>query len=186
MKITVSTPMPEDYKSFDDVGLNSKLCLLDCVKLLCQDEEGHTAHAFLKQKDFEQFGLRYFEKYARLEYSKCCREWFMMCSKSPWYNDLKRFPETVIKVEFVGIENGTGREIYRGVETHHYYLREVLPRQKFAKWYVCGKRRMPDDGDDPNPNTIFQFGDQREKVVYDDWNGVAAYEYNENFRSDSL
>ena len=183
MKITVSTPTAEDFKVLDDAGLNSKACLTDCVKLLCQDEEGHTAYSFVKQKDLEQFGLQYFEQYARLEYSDCCEEWFMMCSKNLWYNDLERFPENIIKVEFVGIENWTGMEIYRGIETRCYYLREVIPCQKFAKWYVCGKRRIPDDGDDPKPNTIFQFENQREKVVYDDWNGVAAYEYNENFRA---
>lgn len=85
---------------------------------------------------------------------------------------------------FVGIEDGTGREVYRGIETQRYYLREVYANQRFAKWYLCGERRVPEDGREPRPNLIFQLGDQTEKVVYDDWNGVAAYkdQFNENFR----
>lgn len=65
-----------------------------------------------------------------------------------------------------------------------YYLREVHAHQLFAKWYVCGERRVPEDGSEPRPNLIFQLGDQTEKVVYDDWNGVAAYkdQFNKNFR----
>ena len=49
---------------------------------------------------------------------------------------------------------------------------------------VCGGRRVPEDGREPRPNLIFQLGDQTEKVVYDDWNGVAAYkdQFNKNFR----
>lgn len=85
---------------------------------------------------------------------------------------------------FVGIEDGTGREVYRGVETQRYYLREVHAHQLFAKWYLCGERRVPEDGREPRPNLVFQLGDQTEKVVYDDWNGVAAYkdQFNKNFR----
>lgn len=99
----------------------------------------------------------------------------MKCSQNSWYNDLERNPEKVIKVMFVGIEDGTGREVYRGIETQRYYLREVYANQRFAKWYLCGERRVPEDGREPRPNLIFQLGDQTEKVVYDDWNGVAAY-----------
>ena len=58
--------------------------------------------------------------------------------------------------------------------------------QRFAKWYLCGERRVPEDGREPRPNLIFQLGDQTEKVVYDDWNGVAAYkeQFNKNFRAE--
>lgn len=65
-----------------------------------------------------------------------------------------------------------------------YYLREVHAHQLFAKWYLCGERRVPEDGREPRPNLVFQLGDQTEKVVYDDWNGVAAYkdQFNKNFR----
>lgn len=108
----------------------------------------------------------------------------MKCSQNSRYNDLGRNPEKVIKVMFVGIEDGTGREVYRGVETQRYYLREVHAHQLFAKWYLCGERRVPEDGREPRPNLVFQLGDQTEKVVYDDWNGVAAYkdQFNKNFR----
>ena len=128
--------------------------------------------------------VAYIEQNAKLEHSAVCDEWFMKCSQNSWYNDPEHNPEKVIKVIFVGIEDGTGREVYRGAETQRYYLREVYARQLFAKWYVCGERRVWEDGREPRPNLVFQLGDQTEKVVYDDWNGVAAYkdQFNKNFR----
>ena len=64
-----------------------------------------------------------------------------------------------------------------------YYLRDVSNREPFAKWYICGKRRVFEDGNEPRANLIFQCGEQQEKVIYDDWNGVAAYSdtFNPNF-----
>lgn len=184
MKIEVTSPTPQDYEKFGSVGVNAEACLTDRVKLICQDDAGHVAESFMKQDDFDRLGLAYIEQHAKLEYSDVFDEWFMNCTQNPWYNDLERNPERIIKVKFVGVENMTGREVYRGIETHRYYLREVPAREPFAKWYVCGRRRMPDDGDEPRPNLIFQLGGQTEKVVYNDWNGVAAYkdQFNKNFR----
>lgn len=186
MKIIVTTPTSQDYKKFCSVGMNAEACLADCVKLICQDDAGHVAESFMKQDEFDRLGLAYIEQHAKLEHSEVCDEWFMKCSQNSWYNNLERNPEKVIKVMFVGIEDGTGREVYRGVETHRYYLREVHANQRFAKWYLCGERRVPEDGREPRPNLIFQLGDQTEKVVYDDWNGVAAYkeQFNKNFRAE--
>lgn len=140
----------------------------------------------MKQDEFDRLGLAYIEQHTKLEHSEVCDEWFMKCSQNSWYNNLERNPEKVIKVMFVGIEDGTGREVYRGVETQRYYLREVHANQLFAKWYVCGERRVWEDGREPRPNLVFQLGDQMEKVVYDDWNGVAAYkeQFNKNFRAE--
>ena len=184
MKIIVMTPTSQDYEKFSSAGMNAEVCLVDCVKLICQDDAGHVAESFMKQDEFDRLGLAYIEQHAKLEHSEVCDEWFMKCSQNSWYNDLEHNPEKVIKVMFVGIEDGTGREVYRGVETHRYYLREVHANQRFAKWYLCGERRVLEDGREPRPNLIFQLGDQTEKVVYDDWNGVAAYkdQFNENFR----
>lgn len=186
MKITVAVITPQDYEKFNAVGMNAEACLADRVKLICQDDAGHVAESFMKQDEFDRLGLAYIEQHAKLEHSEVCDEWFMKCSQNSWYNDLERNPEKVIKVMFVGIEDGTGREVYRGVETHRYYLREVHANQRFAKWYLCGERRVPEDGREPRPNLIFQLGDQTEKVVYDDWNGVAAYkeQFNKNFRAE--
>lgn len=184
MKITVAVITPQDYEKFNAVGMNAEACLADRVKLICQDDAGHVAESFMKQDEFDRLGLAYIEQNAKLEHSEVCDEWFMKCSQNSWYNDLERNPEKVITVMFVGIEDGTGREVYRGIETQRYYLREVYANQRFAKWYLCGERRVPEDGREPRPNLIFQLGDQTEKVVYDDWNGVAAYkdQFNENFR----
>lgn len=186
MKITVTVITPQDYEKFNAVGMNAEACLADRVKLICQDDAGHVAESFMKQDEFDRLGLAYIEQHAKLEHSEVCDEWFMKCSQNSWYNDLERNPEKVIKVMFVGIEDGTGREVYRGVETQRYYLREVHAHQLFAKWYLCGERRVPEDGREPRPNLIFQLGDQTEKVVYDDWNGVAAYkeQFNKNFRAE--
>ena len=162
MKITVAVITPQDYEKFNAVGMNAEACLADCVKLICQDDAGHVAESFMKQDEFDRLGLAYIEQYAKLEHSEVCDEWFMKCSQNSWYNDLERNPEKVIKVMFVGIEDGTGREVYRGVETHRYYLREVHANQRFAKWYLCGERRVPEDGREPRPNLIFQLGDQTE------------------------
>ena len=88
-------------------------------------------------------------------------------------------------VKFVEVEAGTGRQVYRG-EDGRYYLREVSRREPFAKWYICGKRRVFEDGSEPRANLIFECGGQKEKVRYDDWNGVAAYSdtFNQNFHKE--
>lgn len=145
MKIIVTPPTSQDYKKFCSAGMNAEACLADRVKLICQDDAGHVAESFMKQDEFDRLGLAYIEQNAKLEHSEVCDEWFMKCSQNSWYNDLERNPEKVIKVMFVGIEDGTGREVYRGVETHRYYLREVHANQRFAKWYLCGERRVPED-----------------------------------------
>lgn len=184
MKIEVTSPTPQDYAALNAVGMDADFCLKDRVKLLCQDENGNTAYSFMKKGEFDRLGLAYIEQHATLEHSEVCGQWFMKCSQNDYYNDLARSPEKIIVVEFAGYEDATGREVYRGVETQRYYLREPSRREPFAKWYVCGQRRVPEDGNEPRPNLIFQHGDQTEKVVYDDWNGVAAYkeQFNKNFQ----
>lgn len=129
MKITVAVITPQDYEKFNAVGMNAEACLADRVKLICQDDAGHVAESFMKQDEFDRLGLAYIEQNAKLEHSAVCDEWFMKCSQNSWYNDPEHNPEKVIKVIFVGIEDGTGREVYRGAETQRYYLREVYARQ---------------------------------------------------------
>ena len=184
MKIEIAAITQQDYEEMRAAGLNAELCLAERVKLVCRDEEGHEAVSFMERERFDRLGLTYIEAHAKLYYSKFLEHWYMNCSQNDWYNDLKRNPEKIIQVRFIEIEGGTGREIYRDAEGR-YYLRDVSNREPFAKWYVCGKCRMRDDGSSPRPNLIFQHGDQMEKVVYDDWNGVAAYseQFNKNFRT---
>lgn len=185
MKVKVTNPTQQDYEKFQQTIGNASV-LDGRVKLICTDGEGHVGESFMERDRFERLGLAYIEGHAKLEYSELCKEWFVRLSENDWQNNPERCPDKVILVKFVGIEDGTGREIYRGIESGRYYLREVSSREPFAKWFVCGTRRMPDDGNEPRPNLIFQLGDQQERVVYDDWNGVAAYEeqFNKNFRAE--
>ena len=164
MKITVTVITPQDYEKFNAVGMNAEACLADRVKLICQDDAGHVAESFMKQDEFDRLGLAYIEQHAKLEHSAVCDEWFMKCSQNFWYNDLEHNPEKVIKVMFVGIEDGTGREVYRGVETQRYYLREVHARQLFAKWCVesAGYGKMV-ESQDP---TCFSSWEIRRRRLY--------------------
>ena len=183
MNIEVTKPSREDFEDFRKSGLQESL-LYEKIKLICQDDEGHEAVSFMTHEDFNRLGLDYIKSHAVLEYVNFCGQWFMKCPEDDLYNDQSRNPDTEIVLTFDGVEEGTGREVYRDADGR-YYLREVSNREPFAKWYRCGKRRRTDDGDDARPNTIFKFKDQTEKVVYHDWNGTAAYEeqFNPNFRA---
>lgn len=179
---SISTPTEYDQKTFSDVGL--------CVDLnvrtkLTVSSQGKIGYCFIESADVERLGLDYISDHVALHYSKALNEWYVKLSQNDYYNDPKRNPEKVIPVCFVGIEEGTGREVYKGVESERYYLRDVSRREPFAKWLICGKRRVCDDGDEPKANLIFKLGDQTEKVTYDDWNGVCAYSntFNPNFRN---
>ncbi len=184
MKIEFSKPTEYDYRKYDD-SLGSSSCLDERIKITATDEDGHTAELFVEQKDVERLGKDYIRSHVTMYYSKFLCGWFLEMSENDYHNDIERNPEKVIQVKFDGIEGGTGREVYID-ETGRYYLREVhYPRETFAKWFICGKRRKIDDGDEPRANLIFECNGQREKVRYDDWNGVAAYgdAFNKDFSS---
>lgn len=157
MKIEVTVPTEQDYEEYRISGLNAEACLDGRVKLICEDDSRHRAISFMMKDMFERLGLEYIKQHSELRYSHFGDIWYLNCSQNDWHNNLTRNPERVIKVQFEGIEEGTGREIYRGIETKRYYLREVSRREPFAKWYVCGIRRVPEDGNEPRPNLIFQF-----------------------------
>ena len=127
MKITVAVITPQDYEKFNAVGMNAEACLADRVKLICQDDAGHVAESFMKQDEFDRLGLAYIEQHAKLEHSEVCDEWFMKCSQNSWYNDLERNPEKVIKVMFVGIEDG------KIILTDEQDNRIEFPREQVAK-----------------------------------------------------
>ena len=143
MKITVAVITPQDYEKFNAVGMNAEACLADRVKLICQDDAGHVAESFMKQDEFDRLGLAYIEQHAKLEHSEVCDEWFMKCSQNSWYNDLERNPEKVIKVMFVGIEDGTGREVYRCRDTS---LLSARGTRQPAFCQVVSVRRAPGTG----------------------------------------
>lgn len=184
MKIEIVPITESDFEEFEVSGMDAKACLDGRIKLLCQDENGNKAESYIKQEEIERFGVDYIQNHAYLEHFQACNMWIFRYSKNDWYNDETRNPARVIELFFCGIEEGTGREIYKGIKTKRYYLREVYTRQSFSKWYVCGSRRTADDGSEPRPNLIFKFGEETEKVIYNDWNGVAAYkdQFNPHFR----
>lgn len=158
--------------------------LQDRTRVDVTDDNGNTGHCYLENRLIQKLGKPYIETHAELEYSEVCGEWFVRISENDFYNDETKNPPKEIRLTYVGTDNRTGREEYRGIDTGRYYLREVARREPFAKWYVCGTRRTVDDGGEPRTNLIFVLGNQREKVTYDDWNGVAAYSttFNPNFR----
>ena len=174
----------EHYKS----SLGSSHMLDETTKIVVSDEEEHEGVLFLKNAEISKLGEEYIRAHATLYYIEFFDDWYVKISYNDYYNDLARNPEKEIIVEFCGIQKGTGREIYRCVETKKYYLREVVyPKEDFAKWYVCGKRKpevLDDSGDEPRSNLIFVHNNQKEKIRYDDWNGVAAYSdlFNRDFR----
>lgn len=175
MKIEFTKPTEYDYRKFID-SLTSADCLDGKVKIILSDGEGHTAELFVKQETVSRLGEDYIRSHVTMYYSETLCGWFAKLSENDYYNDPERNPEKVITLRFCGIECGTGREVYKEVETGRYFLREnFFPRETFARWYKCGKRRIPEDGNEVRANLIFECDGQREKVRYDDWNGVAAY-----------
>jgi len=175
MKIEFTAPTEDDYQKFME-SLGNANCLDGRVKIVTTDDNWNTAELFVEQKIVDRLGEDYIREHITMRYDEMLGEWFSGFSQNDYYNDISRNPEKVIVVKFFGLEEGTGREIYKGVETGRYYLRENhYPREAFAKWYICRKRRAVDDGNEPRANLIFECNGQREKVRYDDWNGVAAY-----------
>lgn len=56
MKIIVTTPTSQDYEKFSSAGMNAEVCLVDCVKLICQDDAGHVAESFMKRMSSTVWG----------------------------------------------------------------------------------------------------------------------------------
>ncbi len=182
LNLIFTTPTADDVKHY--VNLFGSNLLEDNMKIIATDDDGHTAVVFPLKEEVERLGEEYIRSHAIMKCSKSLGLWYLEYSQNDYYNDTERNPEKVIKVKFCEIEHNTGREVYKGIDTERYYLRDnSYPREDFAKWYVCGKRRVPEDGDEPRANLIFEHNGEREKVRYDDWNGVAAYSdtYNRNF-----
>jgi len=172
----------EDQKRYNECGFHVDLS--ERLKVTVTDGRNHSGFCFMLKSDIDLLGMEYIKDHAILSYSSISEEYHVEISKNDYYNDLTRNPEKVIPLEFVEIEWGTGREVYKGIENGRYYLREVSSREDFARWYVCGMRRTVDDGNPPRANLIFKCGDETEKVTYHDWNGVCAYSntFNRNFR----
>lgn len=184
MKVNYSMPTIDDIQSFEESGFAPSV-LIGRIKIIVSDEDGNTGETFMEKDQIEKLGKDYISSHAKLEYSSFCDMFFVRISENDFYNDPVRNPPKIIPLDFEGTEGR--REIYRGKETGRIYIREnYYPREHFAKWYICGKRRAVDEGDEPRANLIFEYNGQREKVRYDDWNGVAAYSdtFNSYFNSE--
>lgn len=174
MDVTFSRPTEYDYRKFMDAFTDAS-CIADRVKITAR-EGGHTAELFVEKSVVERLGHEYIRNHITVYYNNSLCGWFAKLSENDYYNDPERNPEKVIRVQFCEVESSTGREVYKELDTGRYYLREnCFPRETFARWLICGTRRTMDDGSEPRANLIFECGGQREKVRYDDWNGVAAY-----------
>lgn len=95
-----------------------------------------------------------------------------------------RNPPKTIDVEFVCDMDGECTEIWRRLDTGGYLMRKLC-NEPFARWltcHECGASWM--DGNCIRPNVTFRNGTQTETVLYDDWNGTAAYNstFNPNFK----
>lgn len=80
--------------------------------------------------------------------------------------------------------DGECTEIWRRLDTGGYLMRKLC-NEPFARWltcHKCGASWM--DGNCIRPNVTFRNGTQTETVLYDDWNGTAAYNstFNPNFK----
>ncbi len=187
MKIEFSKPTEYDCEKYADMFTSTGF-LDGNVKITLSDGEGHTAELFVEQETVSRLGEDYIRSHITMYYIETLGDWFALLSENDYYNDPKRNPEKVIRLRFCGIEGGTGREVYKGIETKRYYLRENRnPSETFARWYECGKHRKVDDGDEVRSNLIFECNGQQEKVRYD-WNGVAAYgdTFNPNFSAKAM
>jgi|GEM_PF-932974 len=184
VSVQISDPTQRDQEEFNALGFH--IDLSDRVRIYVQNNDRYKsgcAKTFMERETFERLGVDYIAAHAKLDNSRYLG-FMVVISQNDYFNDLSRNPERVIPVRFVKTENGTGREIYRGLENDRYYAREVyFPRESCAKWFCYGGNANAGDGNLPRPNIIFECDGQREKVTYDDWNDVMAYSgtFNENF-----
>ena len=129
-------------------------------------------------------GEQYIAENSKMEYSEVCKEWFPSVSWNAYKNDQTRNPPKTIDVEFVCDMDGECTEIWRRLDTGGYLMLKLC-NEPFARWltcHECGASWM--DGNCIRPNVTFRNGTQTETVLYDDWNGTAAYNstFNPNFK----
>ena len=97
-------------------------------------------------------------------------------------NDEQRNAIKLIPVVFVENDTKTNAKIFKNPETKRYYYRlSSFPREKFARWMTCEKRRGEWDAlSEIRTNIFFSLNEQVEKVTCTNWNGPAVYEENFN------
>jgi len=176
VKTTFTSPSTQDYERFAACGLDAAACLDGRTKVIFENSDGNIAMLFIDQQTYDRLGEEYIAEHTTLRYSESLEEWTATLSQNDYYNDTERYPELLIEVEFVGVLNEDGSEIYRNRNSRkRFYLRQVAAREPFARWLGCNGRPKLDDGSELRANLIFSNNGQTEKIRYYDWNGVAAY-----------
>jgi len=166
--VVFSEPTIDDQRPFLEQGF--RIDFENRIKVTVTYNDGRSGYCFMEKERVNRLGHPYIVDHARL--SSALDEWRVDISENDYYNDLQRNPELVISVEYVGIESGTGREIYRSAVGATFYREVFYPRESCAKWWVqIGKN----DIGRVRPNVIFDHNGQREKTRYDDWNDSMAY-----------
>lgn len=176
--VKIDDPTQYDQEEFSAIGLNIDLSNRVRIYVQYNDRDRtECAKTFMERDTFERLGVDYIVAHAELHTSSVVG-YVVHISQNDYWNDMARYPETIVPVTFIGTEDGTGRELYRSAAGRGkviYYAREVYyPRENCAKWFCYGARNSG-DGWRPSANTIFDNHGHREKVRYDDWNGVMAY-----------
>ena len=136
-------------------GDNADIVLAEQKAVVFTDDAGNTGKLYMKEEDVELLGEQYIAENSKMEYSEVCKEWFPSVSWNAYKNDQTR------------------------------NLMRKLCNEPFARWltcHECGASWM--DGNCIRPNVTFRNGTQTETVLYDDWNGTAAYNstFNPNFK----
>ena len=157
MKVEIRDITKEEAVPYGD---NADIVLAERKAVVFTDDAGNTGKLYMKEEDVELLGEQYIAENSKMEYSEVCKEWFPSVS----WNECT--------------------EIWRRLDTGGYLMRKLC-NEPFARWltcHECGASWM--DGNCIRPNVTFRNGTQTETVLYDDWNGTAAYNstFNPNFK----
>lgn len=185
MKVKQRRLTADDVCRLNKDGMNGEYIAQNRVVLEFEDDDGHTGILYVESDITDRLGLEYIAANTKLEYSKVCDEYFPKLSQNNYYNDPTRFPERTVQVAFVDTVPGESTEVYRAIESGHYYMRQVSHREPFAKWLTAGKCEGGYvDRTEVRANITFEHKGQLEKITYDDWNGPAAYSntFNPDFK----
>jgi hypothetical protein len=171
-------------------GFDAEFCFEDRKAVDFTDENENSATLYIDNPTIERLGIKYIQENTSLRYSDFFKEWQATLSLNVYYNDIDRYPENIIDVEYVENMQGELTEIYRNKETGKLYMRQLASNEDFARWLTCRRdfRYQYTDCGCARANIIFKNENQTEKITYDDWNGHAAYSgtFNSNFRTEAV
>ena len=183
MKITVYNLEESDYQIYTDAGFNRSV-LTGRKRVRFEDEQGNVGISYVLETDIEKAGLSYLAENTNMEYSAVTNKWVPTISWNAYMNDPERNPPKTVDVQYVETMTGEDTEIWKRLDGKGYLMRQLC-REPFARWLTCDKKQWGwCDRNNLRPNITLRNGDQTETVLYDDWNGTAAYSetFNPDFR----